>query len=214
MNKRLYVSKYLAVATLLAVFSVLPMAAQTVTAVSAVSTHSTPAIALSSVHISNFGRINDNYFRGAQPKGSDYRDLSALGVKTVINLTSSDNQSDERAMVEQAGMNYVQIPMTTHVPPTQEQIKQFLSLVSNPASEPVYVHCVGGKHRTGVMTAVYRMTLNGWSADQAFKEMKQYKFGWEAMHPEFKKFVYSYQPNHDFATKDVLPTAATATGSK
>ena len=214
MNKRLYVSKYLAVATLLAVFSVFPMAAQTVTAVSAVSTHSTPAIALSSVHISNFGRINDNYYRGAQPRGSDYRELSALGVKTIINLTSSDSQSDERAMAEHAGMNYVQIPMTTHVPPTQEQIKQFLSLVTDSASEPVYVHCVGGKHRTGVMTAVYRMTLDGWNADQAFKEMKQYKFGWEALHPEFKKFVYSYQPNHDFSAKGVLPTAATATGTK
>ncbi|HET7212500.1 MAG TPA: dual specificity protein phosphatase family protein [Terriglobia bacterium] len=214
MNKRLYVSKYLAVATLLAVSSVLPMAAQTVTAVTAVSTHSTPAITLSSVHISNFGRINDNYYRGAQPKGSDYRDLSALGVKTIINLTSSDSQSDERAMAEQAGMNYVQIPMTTHVPPTQEQIKQFLSLVTDSASEPVYVHCVGGKHRTGVMTAVYRMTLNGWSADQAFKEMKEYKFGWEALHPEFKKFVYSYQPNHALTAKDVLSSSATTTGTK
>ena len=211
MNKRLYVSKYLAVATLLAVFSVLPMAAQTVTAI---STHATPAIALSSVHISNFGRINDNYYRGAQPKGGDYRDLSALGVKTIIDLTSSDSKGDERAMAEQAGMNYVQIPMTGHVPPTPEQIKQFLSLVTDSASEPVYVHCVGGKHRTGVMTAVYRMTLDGWNADQAFREMKQYKFGWEALHPEFKKFVYSYKPDHALTAKDALPTAATATGSK
>lgn len=214
MNRRLYISKYLAVATLLAVSSVLPMAAQIVNAVTAVSTRSTPAIALSSVRISNFGRINDNYYRGAQPQGSDYRDLSALGVKTVINLTNSDGQANERAMVEQAGMNYVQIPMTTHVPPTQEQIKQFLSLVTDSASEPVYVHCVGGKHRTGVMTAVYRMTLNGWSADQAFKEMKQYKFGWEALHPEFKKFVYSYQPDHALTAKDALPSAATTHGTK
>lgn len=140
MNKRLFVSKYLAVAALLAVSSGLPMAAQTVTTV---SKHSSPAIALSSVHISNFGRISDNYYRGAQPQGSDYRDLSALGVKTVINLTNSDSQANERAMVEQAGMNYVQIPMTTHVPPTPEQIKQFLSLVNDSASQPVYVHCVG-----------------------------------------------------------------------
>jgi protein tyrosine/serine phosphatase len=186
------------------------MAAQTTT----VSTHSSSAIALSSVHISNFGRINDNYYRGAQPRGRDYRDLSALGVKTVINLTNSDSQANERAMVEQAGMNYVQIPMTTHVPPTQEQIKQFLSLVTDSASQPVYVHCVGGKHRTGVMTAVYRMTLNGWSADQAFKEMKQYKFGWEMMHPEFKKFVYTYKPDHNFTAKDAVHSAASTTGTK
>jgi len=211
MHKKLYVSKYLAVATLLAVSSVLPMAAQTAIAA---STHSSSAIALSSVHIGNFGRINDNYYRGAQPHGSDYRDLSALGVKTVIDLTNSDSQANERAMVEQAGMNYVQIPMTTHVPPTQEQIKQFLSLATGPATQPVYVHCVGGKHRTGVMTAVYRMTLNGWSADQAFKEMKQYKFGWEMLHPEFKRFVYTYKPDHNSTAKDAVHSAASTTGTK
>src|SRR5690242_8989383 len=99
MYKKLFISKYLAMGILLAVSSVLPMAAQTTT----VSTHSNSAIALSSVHIGNFGRINDNYYRGAQPHGSDYRDLSALGVKTVINLTNSDSQANERAMVEQAG---------------------------------------------------------------------------------------------------------------
>jgi protein tyrosine/serine phosphatase len=210
MYKKLFVSKYLAMGILLAVSSVLPMAAQTITA----GTHSAPAIALSSVHIGNFGRINDNYYRGAQPRGRDYRDLSALGVKTVINLTNSDSQANERAMVEQAGMNYVQIPMTTHVPPTQEQIKQFLSLATGPATQPVYVHCVGGRHRTGVMTAVYRMTLNGWSADQAFKEMKQYKFGWEMLRPEFKKFVYTYKPDPNFTAKDAQHSAASTTGTK
>jgi len=210
MNKRLFISKYLAVAILLAAWSVLQMAAQTTT----VSTHSSPAIALSSIHIGNFGRINDSYYRGAQPHGRDYRDLAALGVKTVIDLTNSDSQANERAMVEQAGMNYVQIPMTTHVPPTQEQIRQFLSLATGSASQPVYVHCVGGRHRTGVMTAVYRMTLNGWSADQAFKEMKQYKFGWERLHPEFKKFVYGYKPDHSFTAKDILHSAASTTGTK
>ena len=56
----------------------------------------------------------------------------------------------------------------------------------------VVVHCVGGKHRTGVMTAVYRMTNDGWSADQAFREMKQFNFGLDFLHSEFKKFVYGY----------------------
>jgi hypothetical protein len=42
------------------------------------------------------------------------------------------------------------------------------------------------------MTAVYRMTRDGWTADQAFKEMKAYKFGADFLHPEFKRFVYAY----------------------
>ena len=47
------------------------------------------------------------------------------------------------------------------------------------------------------MTAAYRMTGEGWTADQAFKEMKQYNFGADFLHPEFKAFVYGYRPERD-----------------
>ncbi|MGH9634392.1 MAG: fused DSP-PTPase phosphatase/NAD kinase-like protein [Candidatus Angelobacter sp.] len=162
-------------------------------------------VALPSVHIKNFGQINENYYRGAQPEGQDYNDLKALGVKTVINLIN-DEKGDEGATVQGMGMTYVHIPMTTSTPPTSEQIKQFLSLVEDPAHQPVYVHCVGGKHRTGVMTAIYRMTEDGWNADQAFKEMKQYKFGADFLHPEFKSFVYRFQPDHTRTATNVAAT--------
>jgi tyrosine-protein phosphatase SIW14 len=154
--------------------------------------YASTAADISRVRIDNFGRVDAMYYRGAQPEGQDYADLSALGVKTVINLTSDDAEADEQAMTEQAGMKYFQIPMTTHEPPTSAQLAEFLKIVNDPASQPIYVHCVGGRHRTGVMTAAYRMTTGGWTAEQAFKEMKQYKFGSDFLHPEFKKFIYDY----------------------
>ena len=138
--------------------------------------------------------------RGAQPEGRDYADLAALGIKTVINLTSDDAQTNEGSMVERANMTYVEIPMTTHEPPTAVQLAQFLGIVNDPANQPVYVHCVGGRHRTGVMTAVYRMTADSWTPDQAFKEMKQYEFGADFLHPEFKQFVYGYRAESAAAT--------------
>jgi protein tyrosine/serine phosphatase len=82
--------------------------------------------------------------------------------------------------------------MTTRIVPTAAQLAQFLSIVNDPAQQPVYVHCAGGHHRTGVMTAVYRMTKDGWTGVQAFGEMKKYGFGADFLHPEFKKFVLSY----------------------
>jgi tyrosine-protein phosphatase SIW14 len=147
------------------------------------------------VRIDNFGRVDDALFRGAQPEGRDYDDLKKLGVKTIVNLTSDDADPSEKASAESAGMGYVQIPMTTHTVPTSAQLAQFLSIVNDPANQPVYVHCVGGRHRTGVMTAAYRMTHEGWSGEQAFKEMKQYNFGSDFLHPEFKQFVYGYHPD-------------------
>jgi uncharacterized protein (TIGR01244 family) len=155
-----------------------------------------PAVAqtsdISGVRVDNFGQVNTNYYRGAQPAGRDYADLAALGVKTIINLTSDDAQPDEPALAAAAGMKYVQIPMSTHEPPTSAQLAQFLGIVNDPANQPVFVHCVGGRHRTGVMTAAYRMAQEAWTSDRAFKEMKQYKFGADFLHPEFKRFVYAY----------------------
>jgi protein tyrosine/serine phosphatase len=144
------------------------------------------------VRIDNFGRVSATYYRGAQPEGRDYADLAALGVKTVINLTSDDALEEEPGLVEAAGMKYVALPMTTRVTPTPEQLATFLRIVNDSEHQPVFVHCVGGKHRTGVMTAVYRMTEDRWSSEQAFKEMKKYRFGADFLHPEFKKFVYGY----------------------
>ena|SRR5688572_6432295 len=149
-------------------------------------------IARNSITIDNFGEVGPAYFRGAQPEGADYAALAAFGVKTVIDL-QRDGEAAEEQLVKRAGMTFHRIPMTTHTPPTAQQIAEFLALVNDPANQPVYVHCAGGRHRTGVMTAVYRMAKEGWTSERAFKEMKQYQFGADFLHPEFKKFVYAYR---------------------
>ena len=146
---------------------------------------------LTNIKVKNFGRINDNYYRGAQPKEGDYRTLAALGVKTVIDLTK-DGRDDEPSLVRNAGMKFYRIPMTTSDRPADSAVTKFLQLVNDPANQPVFVHCQGGRHRTGVMTAVYRMTQDGWTANQAYSEMKKYKFETLLGHPELKDFVYDY----------------------
>lgn len=153
------------------------------------------AITPDSITIYNFAKVNDRYYRGGQPLGDHYAGLAAIGVKTIINLTNDrDGRPEEQALAEQHGMRYVSIPMTTRKPPTEAEIAKFMSIVDDPNGGAVYVHCVGGRHRTGVMTAVYRMTKDGLTGEQAFKEMKQYKYGPDFLHPEFKKFVHNYQP--------------------
>lgn len=143
------------------------------------------------VRIDNFGKVDDAYYRGAQPDRADYGDLSKLGVKTVIDLQAGGS-SREKGLVEQAGMSFYRIPMTTSERPSDAAVEQFLSLVNDPARQPVYVHCAGGQHRTGVMTAIYRMTKYGWSEDKAYDEMKQFKFETFLEHPELRQFVHDF----------------------
>ena len=160
-----------------------------------VSAKSNAAANFSRIRIDNFGRINDNYYRGAQPEARDYADLAAGGIKTVIDLTR-DGRDEERELVESAGMNFYRIPLTTTDRPSDAAVAQFLRLADDPANQPVYVHCQGGRHRTGVMTAVYRMMHDGWTADQAYVEMKQYRFEGLLSHPVLKNFVYDYYANY------------------
>src|SRR5438876_542844 len=76
-------------------------------------------------------------------------------------------------------------------------------LVSGPC---VVGHPVDGGHDTRAVTAVYRMTDDGWTADKAFAEMKQYKFGMYFLHSEFKDFVYAYHPDVKRGPATVLAT--------
>lgn len=148
---------------------------------------------LEDIRIYNFGRVSETFYRGGQPVGRDFGSLATLGVKTVIDLQQY-GADPEPSLVKDAGMQYYRIPMTTRIPPTDAQVAQFLQIVNDPAQQPVFVHCAGGRHRTGVMTAVYRMTEEGWTAEQAYREMKKYNFGPSFLHPEFKQYVYAYRP--------------------
>jgi protein tyrosine/serine phosphatase len=101
------------------------------------------------------------------------------------------DEADEWARA--AGLQYTNIPLTTKRAATEAQTTYFLKLVNDRANWPVYVHCKGGRHRTGEMTALYRITHDGWSADQAYQEMKKYDFEDSFFYPRsLKKYVYSY----------------------
>src|SRR5215216_3594146 len=142
-------------------------------------------------HIKNFGCVNESYYRGAQPKERDYEGLARMGIKTIIDL-QREGEADEKQMVEAAGMKFYRIPMGDKSWPGAGQAEEFLKLVNDPANQPVFVHCRGGRHRTGAMTAVYRMTRNEWTADQAYQEMKQYDFEYGYGHGPLKDYVYAY----------------------
>jgi protein tyrosine/serine phosphatase len=146
---------------------------------------------LSGIRIKNFGCVNENYFRGAQPEGRDYADLAALGVKAIIDVHER-GPKDEQQLAERAGLKFYRIPLNETAAPTAEQAEAFLKLVNDPANQPVFVHCAGGRHRTGTLTAIYRETHDGWTPDQAFEEMKRFEFMKNGDHSQLKTFVYDY----------------------
>lgn len=146
---------------------------------------------VSKVTIKNFGQMDSRFFRGAQPKENDYSQLAALGIKTVIDL-QDEPRAYEKQNVEALGMKYVNIPMSDKDYPEGAKIEQFLKLVDDPSTGKFYVHCAGGRHRTGVMGAVYRFNRYNWNYDQVYAEMKKYDFYTRWGHGDMKKFVQDY----------------------
>jgi tyrosine-protein phosphatase SIW14 len=154
--------------------------------------------------IKNFGCVNKNLFRGAQPKQNDYRRLAEAGIKTIVDL-QRDGEKEEQEFVEAAGMKFFRIGLSDKSWPSNEQVGQFLRIVDDPANQPVFIHCHGGRHRAGVMTAIYRLTHDGWDADRAYAEMRQYEFESGIGHGGLKDFVYDYFTRMD---KRVAATVA------
>ncbi|MGH9767453.1 MAG: fused DSP-PTPase phosphatase/NAD kinase-like protein [Blastocatellia bacterium] len=143
------------------------------------------------VEVGNFGKVTEFYYRGAQPKGVEYNQLATIGVKTIIDLRH-DPKDYAKTLAEQAGMKYINFPMSDKDYPSSDTASKFLTLVSDKENWPVYVHCAGGRHRTGAMTAVFRMTNQGWDINRAYEEMKEYDFYTRWGHKAMKKFVFDY----------------------
>ena len=143
------------------------------------------------VKIKNFGQMDDRFYRGSRPDENDYKALADLGVKTIIDLT--DNSRDyEQPAVEAAGLRYINIPMVDKSYPSMEQINEFLKVVDDPSTGKFFVHCAGGRHRTGVVGAVYRFNHDHWNLEQALAEMDQYEFNSGYGHGKQRDFVQDY----------------------
>src|SRR5829696_2015373 len=145
-------------ATVFAAFAVVMM-------VAAQSVAQTESDWLSKIKIKNFGCVNNFLYRGAQPKSTDYTDLAAMGIKTIVDL-QREGDSGEQQKVEAAGMKFFRIGLSDKARPSTERVEEFLKIVNDPANQPVFVHCRGGRHRTGMLTAVYRMRHDGWNAER------------------------------------------------
>lgn len=143
------------------------------------------------VRIKNFGQMDERFFRGGRPEDADYAALAALGVKTIIDLTDNSKEYEQPA-VERAGLRYINIPMVDKSYPRIDQINAFLKVVDDPATGKFYVHCAGGRHRTGVMGAVYRFKYDKWNLDQVLAEMDQFEFGSGYGHEKQRDFVKDY----------------------
>jgi tyrosine-protein phosphatase SIW14 len=139
--------------------------------------------------VPNFGQVTDTLYRGGQPTAEGFEALAHEGVSVVVDL--SGNQS-ERDKVKKLGMEYVSIPWHCfHL--EDKQVAQFLRVLREHSDQKVFVHCRLGEDRTGMMVAGYRIAEQGWTAEQARKEMAA--FGFTSVHHLMCPGLATYEEN-------------------
>jgi protein tyrosine phosphatase (PTP) superfamily phosphohydrolase (DUF442 family) len=122
--------------------------------------------------LSNFARVSDVLYRGAQPTAEGFQTLKKMGIKTVINLRSTHS---DRPLLAGTGLQYVHIrALAWH--PEDDEIAQALRIIRDPAHQPVFVHCQHGADRTGVTIAAYRIVEQGWTTSMASAELPSFHF--------------------------------------
>jgi len=119
-----------------------------------------------------YAKVSDVLCRGAQPSQEGFAELRRRGVRTVISLRVFDQ---DRALLSGLGLRYRHISFKVFHP-EDEDVLAFLKIVTDPANRPVFVHCRDGVDRTGMMVAVYRIIVQGWSKANAVSEMRRMGF--------------------------------------
>ena len=147
--------------------------------------------AVDGINIKNFGQMDDILYRGGQPAESDYKALAAFGIHTIIDLRN-DEETFAKSAAEAAGLKYYNISMDGVSAPSDSDVAKFLSIINDPSSGKIFMHCKAGIHRTGAMGAVYRIAHDGWDYDKTYAEMKNYEFSAGLFHGALKSFVKKY----------------------
>jgi tyrosine-protein phosphatase SIW14 len=168
---------------------------------------------LHSIGIPNFAEVTPSLYRGAQPSHEGLEALKNLGVNLVVDLRGGTNK-DEEETAKKLGMQYIAIP--SHCPyPRDEPFAKFLRVLRENPAKKVFVHCRLGDDRTGMAVASYRMAEQGWSAEEAMKEMKT--FGFSSIHHAMCPGLADYEESFperlkkDQAFKELQPYEAGAT---
>ncbi|MEK6581731.1 MAG: dual specificity protein phosphatase family protein [Nitrospirota bacterium] len=135
--------------------------------------------------VGNLHKISDGLYRSAQPTKEGMKNLEKLGIKTIINLRAF--HSDKDKLKGTGLLNTALSVKTWHI--EDKDVIRVLKIISKKEDGPFLIHCQHGADRTGVMSAMYRIVVQGWSKDEAIKEMVDGNYGFHSVWSNIIEYV-------------------------
>ncbi len=155
--------------------------------------------------------------RSGQPAAEDIDDIDReYGINTILCLNRREKEW-VREYAKAEGIKVLGMEMSADDPPTDDQLRLFFDMLSGDTvdltsygdavvkwskseplqlqfEQPILVHCIGGSDRTGVMVALYRITYQGWTKEQAKKEMMMHMHI-PPVHPALFQYINDFDPD-------------------
>lgn len=110
--------------------------------------------------------------RLAQPTEAGYRELAKAGIRTVVKL-NTDRLEEERAWAVADGIRLIEKPLPGLGAPEQLEEDAIQALLVDQSLWPIAFHCLQGEDRTGLVAALYRVHVQGWTPAAAHAEWVQ-----------------------------------------
>lgn len=123
----------------------------------------------------NFGTVAEGrVYRSGQPSPWLLQwAVARHGVRTLINLRGR-TPGFESHFAAQHGLRLFSFDLSATRPPSEAELGRFLGILADAENHPILVHCKNGVDRTGYMLAMYRISTDGWTKEQALAEMRRF----------------------------------------
>jgi len=142
------------------------------------------ATSIPSKYLTNLFRVSDDVYRSEQPTHDAFVELSGMGVKSVLNLRTTEK--DDEII---GGINIKPYLVSMDAGDfTDNDIIDALKAIAD-APKPILIHCRHGSDRTGVVVAMYRIILQDWPKEDALDELMNGGYGFHTYYKNIPEYI-------------------------
>ena len=132
-------------------------------------------IAYTIYHANFHAIVNGKAYRSGQMNARQFtRAIQDYGIKSILNLRGENPKDEwycaETNIAQQFGVQHFDFALSARREVTDEEIEHILSIIRG-APKPILIHCQAGADRSGLVSALYCLTIEGQTPAQADKQL-------------------------------------------